>query len=159
VEVQAALGQLPVLLTPQKEPITAVPRRVLPPSEMDLPSNVFVTHQVYDRRGWQPKGKAAKRRAKVVEEEVEADDEDEDENEQEEEKVKENEQPLPTTPNQVHEEALGDTIGYEDMWTKAENRFEDLPIINKSSLPAKESIIAWKVRQILLPFFEIDTNV
>jgi hypothetical protein len=40
--------------TPNRQPVSS---RVVPPSEMDLPSNVFVTHQVYDRHGWAPRGR------------------------------------------------------------------------------------------------------
>jgi hypothetical protein len=33
----------------------------------------------------------------------------------------------------------------DDWWSRAEERFDDLPVVDRQSMPAKESIIAWKV--------------
>jgi len=140
-----------VYLTPQPTGNSTVQRRVLPPSEMDLPANVFVTHQVYDRRGWVPRGRAARDRAEnaAVEEQVE------DEEEQIEMDVEEEEGSKEAIPASIPSELPNGAVdifspakGYNDennWWSKAEERFDDLPIIDRQSQPAKESIIAWKV--------------
>jgi hypothetical protein len=148
------------VLTPQPTGTSVTQRRVLPPSEMDLPSNVFVSHQVYDRRGWTPRGRAARHRAEaaaaVEEEEEEMEMEMDVEEEEEEPK-----QPIPMSavpvdlPNGAVD-LFSPAKGYSDddnMWTKAEERFDELPIIDLQSLPAKESIIAWKV--CLIPYLEL----
>jgi hypothetical protein len=149
------------VLTPQPTGTSVTQRRVLPPSEMDLPSNVFVSHQVYDRRGWTPRGRAARHRAEAaaaVEEEEEEEMEMEMDVEEEEEEPK---QPIPMSavpvdlPNGAVD-LFSPAKGYSDddnMWTKAEERFDELPIIDRQSLPAKESIIAWKV--CLLSYHEM----
>jgi hypothetical protein len=149
------------VLTPQPTGTSMTQRRVLPPSEMDLPSNVFVSHQVYDRRGWTPRGRAARHRAEAaaaVEEEEEEEMEMEMDVEEEEEEPK---QPIPMSavpvdlPNGAVD-LFSPAKGYSDddnMWTKAEERFDELPIIDLQSLPAKESIIAWKV--CLFPYLEM----
>jgi len=148
------------VLTPQPTGTSTTQRRVLPPSEMDLPSNVFVSHQVYDRRGWTPRGRAARHRAEAAAA-VEEEEEEEEEMEMEmdvEEAEEKPEQPIPISavpvdlPNGAVD-LFSPAKGYSDddnMWTKAEERFDELPVIDLQSLPAKESIIAWKV--CLLPF-------
>jgi hypothetical protein len=149
------------VLTPQPTGTSMTQRRVLPPSEMDLPSNVFVSHQVYDRRGWTPRGRAARHRAEAaaaVEEEEEEEMEMEMDVEEEEEEPK---QPIPMSavpvdlPNgavDLFSPAKGCSDD-DNMWTKAEERFDELPIVDLQALPAKESIIAWKV--CLLPYHEM----
>jgi hypothetical protein len=146
------------VLTPQPTGTSMTQRRVLPPSEMDLPSNVFVSHQVYDRRGWTPRGRAARHRAEAA---VAVEQEEEEEMEMEmdvEEEEEEPKQPIPMSavpvdlPNGAVD-LFSPAKGYSDddnMWTKAEERFDELPIIDRQSLPARESIIAWKV--CLLPY-------
>jgi hypothetical protein len=146
------------VLTPQPTGTSTMQRRVLPPSEMDLPSNVFVSHQVYDRRGWTPRGRAARHRAEAA---VAVEQEEEEEMEMEmdvEEEEEEPKQPIPMSavpvdlPNGAVD-LFSPAKGYSDddnMWTKAEERFDELPIIDRQSLPARESIIAWKV--CLLPY-------
>ena len=148
------------VLTPQPTGTSVTQRRVLPPSEMDLPSNVFVSHQVYDRRGWTPRGRTARHRAEAaaaVEEEEEEEEMEMDVEEEEEE----SKQPIPMSavladlPNGAVD-LFSPAKGYSDddnMWTKAEERFDELPIIDRQTLPAKESIIAWKV--CLLPYLEL----
>jgi hypothetical protein len=144
------------VLTPQPTGNSITQRRVLPPSEMDLPSNVFVSHQVYDRRGWTPRGRAARHRAEAA---AAAEEEEEMEMEMDvEEEEEEPKQPIPMSavpvdlPNGAVD-LFSPAKGYSDddnMWTKAEERFDELPIIDRQTLPAKESIIAWKV--CLLPY-------
>lgn len=149
------------VLTPRPTGTSTTQRRVLPPSEMDLPSNVFVSHQVYDRRGWTPRSRAARHRAEAavaVEEEEEEEEEMEMEMDVEEEEA-EPKQPIPAVPVDLPNGAVdlfSPAKGYSDddnMWTKAEERFDELPVIDLQSLPAKESIIAWKV--CLLPYLEM----
>jgi hypothetical protein len=143
-------------LTPQAtgNSTTTRERRVLPPSEMDLPSNVFVTHQVYDRRGWTPRGRAARHRAEAAAvEEEESEDEEEQEmdldvEEDEQKAVKENPIPVPSELPNGAVDVFSPAKGYGDehnWWSKAEDRFDELPIIDLQTPPAKESIIAWKV--------------
>jgi hypothetical protein len=147
------------VLTPQPTGISITQRRVLPPSEMDLPSNVFVSHQVYDRRGWTPRSRAARHRAEAAA--VEEEEEEEMEMEMDVEEEEEPKHPIPTPAVPVDLPNGGVDLfspekGYSDddnMWTKAEERFDELPMIDLQSLPAKESIIAWKV--CLLPYLEM----
>jgi len=130
----------------------------LPPSEMDLPNNVFVTHQVYDRRGWTPRGRAARHRAEALVQEEQDEEEEEQEMEMdvdEEEEVIRGD-PVSTGPSgllngavDVFSPAKGSN-DEDDMWTKAEERFDELPTVDRRSKPAKESVIAWKVRQAFL---------
>jgi hypothetical protein len=129
-------------LTPQHT--GASTKRVLPPSEMDLPSNVFVTHQVYDRRGWTPKGRGGRRQAEVVVEEAEEEEQDMEVDEEEEISPK-----IPTVlPNRGTDvfTATVTPVGLDDWWSRAENRFDELPIIDLVSRPAKDTVIAWRVR-------------
>lgn len=146
-------GSIPAL-TPQHTGQTAAAKRVLPPSEMDLPTNVFVTHQVYDRRGWTPKGRSGRRQAEVVEEEEEVEQKEEEEQDMEvDEEDEEDAAPkipvgLPNGGSDVFT-ATVTPAGIEDgddWWTRAENRFDELPIIDTVSRPAKDTVIAWKVR-------------
>jgi hypothetical protein len=138
------------VLTPQLTGTSTTQRRVLPPSEMDLPSNVFVSHQVYDRRGWTPRGRAARHRAEAAAA-VEEEEEEEMEMEMDIEEEEEPKQPIPAVPVDLPNGAVdifSPEKGYsndDNMWTKAEERFDELPIIDLQSLPAKESIIVWKV--------------
>ena len=145
-------------LTPQLTGPSTTTRRVLPPSEMDLPNNVFVTHQVYDRRGWTPRGRAARHRAEALVQEEQDEEEEEQEMEMdvdEEEEVIRGD-PVSTGPSGLLNGAVdifSPAKGYNDedgMWTKAEERFDELLTVNRHSKPAKESVIAWKVRQAFL---------
>jgi hypothetical protein len=144
------------VLTPQPTGTSTTQRRVLPPSEMDLPSNVFVTHQVYDRRGWTPRGRAARHRAEAAAVEEDEEEEMEMEMDVEEEVVEEPKQSIPVVPVDLPNGAVdlfSPAKGFMDddnMWTKAEERFDELPLIDLQSLPAKESIIVWKVCQPFL---------
>jgi len=142
------------VLTPQPTGNSTTQRRVLPPSEMDLPSNVFVSHQVYDRRGWTPRSRAARHRAEA--QALEEEEEEEMEMEMDVEEEEEEKQPISAIPVDLPNGAVdlfSPAKGYSDddnMWTKAEERFDELPIIDLQSLPAKESIIAWKVCILLI---------
>jgi hypothetical protein len=125
------------VLTPQHT--GAFTKRVLPPSEMDLPSNVFVTHQVYDRRGWTPKARGGRRQAEVVVEE-------------EDEIAPKIPTVLPNGGTDVFT-AIVTPVGVDDgddWWSRAENRFDELPVVDTVSRPAKDTIIAWKVRLIVV---------
>lgn len=152
-----------MILTPQLTGNTTMTRRVLPPSEMDLPNNVFVTHQVYDRHGWKPRGRAARHRAEnaAVEEEVEEEEQEMDLDVEEDEVEDAKDFVVPSGPVGLPHGAVDlftPTKGYNDddnMWTKAEERFDDLPIIHCLSQPAKGSIIAWKVCSIDDPRLEL----
>ena len=152
------------VLTPQPTGTSTMQRRVLPPSEMDLPSNVFVSHQVYDRRGWTPRGRAARHRAEADAAEEEEEDQEEEEMEMEmdaEEEEEEPTKPIPFVPVNLpngSQDLFSPMKGHsdhDDMWTKAEEQFDELPIIDLQSVPAKESVIAWKVRLIILSGREV----
>lgn len=116
-------------------------QRVVPPSEQDLPSNVFVTHVEYPRanRG-RPNGRA------VVEDTLEDENAEEgDEEEEEEEVVQED---SPTFEEEQSNQVLSNPKA-EDIWHQAERDFNLLPPLSAGNIPAEGSIIAWRVSKHL----------
>jgi hypothetical protein len=107
--------------------------RLIPPSEQDLPSNVFVTFVEYPRanRG---------RQNKEVDVEVESEDESESDSESE---PAEDEEEIA---NAVPRGTSGDHV--DDIWSRAERDFNLLPPVSPSKLPAIGAIIGWKVSDV-----------
>lgn len=128
---------------------TPVSRRVVPPSEMELPSNVFVTHQVYDRHGWAPRGRRG--RGQYNESRVT----DHGGLEEEEEDKEEPEAVPYTTAMELEEVEETHTLveggeaearNGDSMWEKAESGFDTLTLVNNVQILQKGTKLAWKVR-------------
>jgi len=138
-------------------PRTAASKRVVPPSEMDLPSNVFVTHQVYERPGYGHAPKGRRGRVQYDDSAVfDADKEDSQPAVQEKIVVEQGETDIRMETREpevqsmpVQEEA---EVAEEDIWTKAETHFEALVPVTSQSVPPKGTKLAWKASVVLLVF-------
>lgn len=123
--------------------------RAVPPSEQDLPSNVFVTHVVYQRKGWTPRGRKG---AKVPAEggangDLNANGVEQTEGE---ESILEEEQHSVIQPQTEAEPVADSTEGQTDIWTAVESGFDALPLVSRAALPIEGAKIAWKVSNPLL---------
>jgi hypothetical protein len=141
-------------------PRTAASKRVVPPSEMDLPSNVFVTHQVYERPGYGYAPKARRGRVRYDDSAV-FDTDKEDLRPAAQEKIiveqgetgttmEAREPEVQSMPVQVEAEVAEEEE--EDIWTKAETHFEALVPVTSQSVPSKGTKIVWKASVVLLVF-------
>lgn len=125
---------------------------VVPPSEKELPSNVFVTHVEYQRRGWTPRQqqRAEKRKTQDQEEEMDMDldtgtgiDAASATDHQAQQSTISITQHTSAADGQTP--ANGHTDSDEDMWQHTETRFGDLDPIRSTTLPAVGETLAWKV--------------
>lgn len=120
--------------------------RVIPPSEKVLPSNVFVTHVEYERKGWTPRQRKSDNRRShnsqrsLAQNEPVAGDEEEGEQRGENDLVGLNlDQSLGTA------EPEGVVGQSENEWAVAESHFDSLPPLLPSSIVVAGNIVAWKV--------------
>lgn len=126
-----------------------VQSRVIPPSELEvLPSNVFVTHVEYQRKGWTPRQRNQRTGHNETHDTSRKEDEteitaDEDDGVDEEEQT--NGFTTAAGEDSAIERADQQDVTEEDIWTIADTRFGDLPILATERVLREGSILAWKV--------------